>query len=171
MTHHILIAQQLERNAETIRSFVKGVNETQARWRPTPDDWSILEVINHLYDEEREDFRQRIDYTLHKPGEPWPPIDPAGWVSERKYNERILAESLANFLRERQQSVYWLGQLTAPDWNKEEHHPAGFTLKAGDLLSSWLAHDFLHLRQLNELQYAWVKAQAEPFNIEYAGDW
>lgn len=169
--HHILIAQQLERNAETIHAFINGVTETQARWKPTPDDWSMLEVINHLYDEECEDFRLRIDYTLHKPGEPWPAIHPGAWVIERKYNERNLAESLANFLHERQQSVYWLGQLATPDWEKSERHPAGFVLKAGDLLSAWLAHDFLHLRQLTELHYAWVKLQSEPFSVEYAGDW
>lgn len=169
--HHLLIAMQLERNAETIRAFINGVTEAQARWKPTADDWSILEVINHLYDEECADFRQRIDYTLHKPGEPWPAIHPGAWVVERKYNERSLAESLADFLRERQQSVYWLGQLAAPDWEKSEYHPDGFVLKAGDLLAAWLAHDFLHLRQLSELHYAWVKLQSEPFSVEYAGDW
>ena len=66
---HIAIANDLARNAETIHRMVNGVSDEQARWKPTPEDWSILEVINHLYDEEREDFRTRIDYTLHRPGE------------------------------------------------------------------------------------------------------
>ena len=26
---------------------------------------------------------------------------------------------------------------------------------AGDMLAAWLAHDFLHIRQLNELHYAY----------------
>ena len=169
MDHHV-IAEQLGRNAKTIRQIVNGVSEEQARWRPRAQDWSILEVINHFYDEEREDFRTRIDYVLHRPGEAAPNIDPAGWVTARAYNQRELAESLANFLREREQSIGWLTGLETPDWRKTLKHPR-FTISAGSLLASWLAHDFLHLRQLVELQYSWVKQQVAPFSVDYAGDW
>ena len=169
--HHLLIAQQLERNAETIQSIVAGINTEQAHWKPTEEDWSMIEVINHLFDEERFDFRLRVDYTLHRPGEAWPPIHPGSWVTERKYNQRMLGESLGDFLRERRQSVHWLNNLQSPDWDKSEKHPDGFVISAGELLASWLAHDFLHLRQLVELHYAWVKQSVAPRNIEYAGDW
>jgi hypothetical protein len=36
--------------------MLRGVTEAQARWKPAPEEWSILEVINYLCDEEREDF-------------------------------------------------------------------------------------------------------------------
>ncbi|CAN5468563.1 DinB family protein [soil metagenome] len=164
------MAQQLARNAEIIRNMVTGVTDEQARWQPTPQDWSILEVVNHLYDEEREDFRTRIDFTLHRPGEDPPGIDPVGWVTERAYNQRNLAESIQNFLRERQQSVTWLTGLSEPDWAKS-YKRADFAIRAGDLLAAWLAHDFLHLRQFTELHYAWVKQSTAPFSVAYAGDW
>lgn len=167
---HKVIAQQLAQNAETIRAMVAGINTEQARWKPTAQEWSILEVVNHLYDEEREDFRTRVDYVLHRPGEAAPNIDPAGWVTARGYNQRDLAESLQNFLYEREQSVLWLTGLEHPDWKKALKHPR-FTISAGSLLASWLAHDFLHLRQLVELHYAWVKQQVAPFSVDYAGDW
>jgi hypothetical protein len=96
--HHIAIARQLTHQAQTIRTLIEHCTVEQARWKPSADDWSILEVINHLYDEERADFRQRIDYLLHKPGEEAPPIDPQGWVTTRAYNERALVPSLKNFL-------------------------------------------------------------------------
>ena len=69
---------RMANNAAIISSLVKDVSEAQARWKPDPQAWSILEVINHLYDEEREDFRQRLDLTLHQPDQPWPPNDPEG---------------------------------------------------------------------------------------------
>lgn len=167
---HLVIAQQLEQNAQTIRQIVQGVSDEQARWKPKAHEWSILEVINHFYDEEREDFRTRVDYVLHRPGEAAPNIDPVGWVTARAYNERELASSLENFLRERTQSIAWLRGLENPDWKKALKHPR-FTISAGSLLASWLAHDFLHLRQLVELHYAWVKQQVAPFSVDYAGDW
>jgi hypothetical protein len=34
-----------------------------------------------------------------------------------------------------------------------------------------VAHDFLHIRQMNELQYAWNETQAAPYAVQYAGGW
>jgi len=167
----IAISHQLARNAETIHRMVDGISDEQARWQPTPADWSMLEVINHLYDEEREDFRQRVDYVLHRPGENPPPIHPGEWVTSRHYNQRDVAESVQNFLAERQQSIAWLALLNSPNWDLSYHHPDGFRIRAGDLFTAWLAHDFLHLRQMVELHYAWTKLQAAPYEVGYAGDW
>ena len=162
---------RLSQNAEAIQSLLSGVVEEQARWKPTPDEWSLLEVINHLYDEEREDFRQRLDLTLHQPGQLWPDIDPQGWVVERGYNGRDLEASLENFLRERRRSVAWLAGLSSPDWEAHREHPQAGQLSAGDLLASWLAHDLLHLRQLVQLHWQYVSRLAEPYTTRYAGAW
>ena len=51
------LTQQLAQDADGIRGLVSRVGDEQARWKPSPDQWSILEVINHLYDEERQDFK------------------------------------------------------------------------------------------------------------------
>ncbi len=157
-------------NAERIRLLATSVSDEQARWRPDPDSWSLLEVVNHLYDEEREDFRVRLDYILHRPGDSWPPIDPQGWVTARDYNSRDLAESLENFLAERRKSLEWLEGLGEPDWEAKVEDPRG-VMRAGDMYSAWVAHDGLHLRQLVELHYLYWRAQAQPYDVGYAGDW
>ena len=162
---------QFTHNAEAIRGLAQGLSEVQARWKPEPEEWSILEVVNHLYDEEREDFRQRLDLLLHHPGESWLGIDPPAWAVERKYNERELEHSLQNFLKEREKSLDWLKNLVAPNWEATYEHPAVGLLSARDMLSAWLAHDFLHLRQLTELHWAYHAQAVAPARIEYAGDW
>ena len=40
--------ERLSTNREVFQGLVKGASLEQARWKPTPDKWSILEVINHL---------------------------------------------------------------------------------------------------------------------------
>ena len=90
-------ANQMNNHAGSIHSLTLGISEEQARWKPEPQAWSILEVINHLYDEECADFRVRLDIILHHPAQPWPPINPAGWVTERLYNQRDLAQSRGQF--------------------------------------------------------------------------
>jgi hypothetical protein len=164
------IVDRMRANAVAITALARDVSDAQARWKPSADAWSLLEVVNHLYDEEREDFRTRIDYVLHRPGEQAPPIDPEGWVIARAYNQRDPRESLDAFLRERDSSLEWLRGLQNPNWDAEYRALWG-VLRAGDLLVAWLAHDHLHLRQLNELHYAYLAQQAAPYSVEYAGDW
>lgn len=163
--------QQLTVHGTTIMQLCLSISEAEAHIKPTTEDWSILEVINHLYDEEREDFRQRIDLILHQPETDWPPIHPGEWVTSRAYQQRELKQSVANFTEERQRSIQWLPTLGEPDWNRSRMHPDGFMLRAGDLLGAWVAHDVLHLRQLVELHYHITSLETRPYSIAYAGDW
>jgi hypothetical protein len=162
--------RELALGAEIIRQLVAGVTPEEARAKPAPESWSTLEVICHLYDEEREDFRQHLDLILHRPNDPWPRIDPQGWVAQRGYNQRDLTEMLGKFLAERDLSLDWLRNLKQPDWEIEYHSQFG-SMKAGDMLSSWVAHDNLHTRQLVELRRARLVQMTQPFEIQYAGEW
>jgi hypothetical protein len=165
------LVSQMTQHAHTIRSLTRGISTEQSRWKPNADGWSILEVINHLYDEERQDFRVRLDIILHRPEEPFPPISPQLWVTERAYNMRDLETSMNNFLAERDNSLSWLNGLESTNWEASVSAPWGGELKAGDMFAAWVAHDVLHLRQLVELHYELVKADAHPYDVGYAGDW
>jgi hypothetical protein len=161
----------LSQNAETIQSLVHSIDHEQASWKPNAEQWSILEVINHLVDEEREDFRTRFDSTINQPDATWPAIHPSTWVIERAYNLRDIAESLERFLLERDKSITWLKSLSSPDL-EQAHSRLNFgTTRAGDLLASWLAHDLLHIRQLTRLHYQWWEQSVKPYSLKYAGDW
>jgi hypothetical protein len=161
----------MDSNAKRISSLVQGVSIEQARWRPDPDSWSLLEVVNHLGDEERKDFRVRLDIILYHPQQEWPPIDPGGWVTARKYNQRELGASLDEFLQARQQSLVWLRGLSAPRWETAYEAPLG-EITAGDMFAAWVAHDLLHIRQLVELHWAFTAGVlVSPYRTIYAGAW
>lgn len=162
---------RLVNQAEAIARLAEGIDATQARWKPTEDEWSILEVINHLYDEEVEDFRIRLQLTLEDPQAAWTGNDPVQKVTERKYNERDLGQSLENFLDERTLSLEWLRSLESPAWSNAHTIEGVSSLSAGDLMASWVAHDLLHLRQLVELNFYYQRHLAQPFSVDYAGDW
>jgi hypothetical protein len=165
-----LLLKRLTDNATLISQLVQTVSPEQARWKPNLSSWSILEVINHLYDEEREDFRVHLALILHHPQNPWTSINPQGWVQERSYNERNLETSLNQFMAERKSSLEWLQGLKDPDWETRYSNPMG-SMQAGDMLSAWVAHDLLHARQMVELQYAYLVEQAKPYKVDYAGEW
>jgi len=164
------MVQRLEKQAQIVKSLTEGVSAEQATWKPAAESWSILEVINHLADEEREDFRFHVDKFLHEPGFAWKSFNPQAWVTERGYNQRVLAASLEDYLTERQRSLDWLRGLQAPDWEQGQPAPFG-VLRAGDMLAAWVAHDLLHIRQLVELHWAYGQLHSQPYDVRYAGDW
>ncbi len=153
-----------------IRAVLQGITQEQARIRPNPQSWSPLEVVCHLFDEEREDFREHLDFILHRHKEAWHLIDPPGWVTARKYNEQDFRAMREKFIGERSRSLDWLKGLSEADWDTSYTSPFG-TLTAGDLFGSWVAHDNLHLRQLVELRRARIENITQPYRIAYAGDW
>lgn len=171
MIHLDAIIQQLSANAETIRAFLLPVSTEQANWKPDPDTWCLKDVMQHFYNEERIDFRMHLMEIFHEPPIPW---------GEWHDNQYIPVESFLQardlFLQERNASLDWLGSLQSPDWDVAHRATFGpqneeIVLSAGDILVSWVTHDFLHIRQINELQYAWTQSQASPYSVDYAGGW
>mgnify|MGYP001116775273 CR=1 FL=1 len=161
---------QLGTQGKTITALAKDLSLDDARWKPGPEDWSVLEVLNHLLDEEQLDFRRHLDHILFTPKEPWPAIAPQDWVVDKKYNQRSLDKTLVDFKSQRKKSISWLIGLDHPDWDKKVRLPWG-DLSAGDMLASWLAHDLLHIRQLTELRYHLTLSHNLPYRVEYAGKW
>lgn len=162
--------RQMVSHAEAIDRLARGISDEQARWKPDERSWSILEVINHLCDEEREDFRDRLDILLHRTGELFPKIDPESWVAGRRYNERNLGESLDGFARERQASILWIGELKDPKWDAVYEQPK-WRVTAADIFASWVAHDILHMRQLVRLRWLYTLDKLKPHKTDYAGSW
>jgi len=162
--------QELENSTEIIRTLLARVNQEEARIKPNPESWSMLEIVCHLFDEEREDFREHLDFILHRQNEEWHRIDPEGWATERRYNERDFIEMQKEFFAERTKSLEWLRRLSEANWEMTYTSQYG-SMKAGDMFASWVAHDNLHIRQLVELRRNLIERMVSPYDIQYAGDW
>jgi len=164
------IIHQLAQNKSTFQSYFSGLTKENYLWRSAPEKWNLLEILCHLYDEEREDFRTRVGHVLKTPDIAPPPIDPEGWVKSRDYQSADFEEKLTAFLKEREQSINWLNRLDNPNWKNTWQHPEYGPMSARMFLDCWLAHDYLHFRQIQNLQYAYLKAHSTE-NLKYAGNW
>jgi hypothetical protein len=162
--------QELQNSTEMIRALLLDVTQEEAQVKPNPESWSMLEVICHLYDEEREDFREHVDFILHRQNGEWHQIDPQAWVTERRYNEQNFVEMQETFFAERQKSLEWLQEISGSNWDITYTSQYG-SVTAGEMFSSWVAHDNLHIRQFVELRRARIENITKPYPIEYAGDW
>lgn len=165
-----ILYRELTHSTEMIRVLLAGIGEEEARIKPDEESWSILEVICHLYDEEREDFREHTDFILHRQHEEWHRIDPQGWVTERKYNQQNFTEMQEKFFSERKRSLEWLKEHAHANWTTLYTSPFG-SMKAIDMFACWVAHDNLHIRQLVELRRKHIERMTHPIDIQYAGEW
>lgn len=166
------LIDRLERFPPVLTALVGMVTPEQARLKPASGAWSILEIVCHLGDEETDDFRARLRMTLEDPTIVWPKTDPEAAARDGRYNERDLRHELDRFIRERGESVKWLRSLAAPNWNNTVVR-SGRTMRAGDLMVSWVAHDALHIRQTAKRLYELAAADGQPegFGTRYAGEW
>jgi hypothetical protein len=163
------IISELQRHKEVFRALLLHLPAAHVRWKPNPSQWSLLEVVCHLHDEEREDFRARVDHCLHRPEAAMTPIDPVGWVQTRDYASQNYEVVLKAFLAEREESLAWLHSLEAPAWGNVHHHPKLGAMSAGMVLANWLAHDYLHIRQILRIKHQLLAQSGH--DLSYAGEW
>lgn len=168
--HESTIIQKLAANQALFQALFSNLTQAEILWRPYPEHWCLLEIICHLYDEEREDFRARVQSVLENPDAPLTPFDPVKWVTEREYIQQDFDKKLAAFLEERAASVTWLNDLENQKWDDAYDHPKMGKLSARHFLVNWLAHDNLHIRQITRVKYLYLEAHSEE-DVEYAGNW
>ena len=151
-----------------IQSLVRAVDIESMRARETEGRWSPLEILVHLLDEEREDFRpraqaaaagRRIDTK----------IDPVGWVTQRAYNTKDPLHVCQEFERERAQSCVWLRELDLEFLDAALEHPQLGRMRCGDFVAAWRVHDLLHLRQLSTALTVISARQLAAWRLDYAG--
>ena len=165
------ICRMLAAHSVTIAALTGDLTDAGAAERYGIDGWNAKEVLGHLYDEERYDFRVRVFQTMTAPQSALPAIDPEGWVTAHNYAGQPFATLRDGFLLERRNSIASLEQYDRTNWQQPLNLPHLAELTAADILWAWVAHDILHIRQLTAWRYAMIAAQAQSHRIGYAGDW
>jgi hypothetical protein len=139
-------------------------------WRPEKNKWSLHEIVCHLLDEEQHDFKARIKHILETPEKEMPSIDPESWVTTKNYAHWDYNDTINRFLKERKDSVRYLYSLENENWQTVYQHSKLGAMTAEKFLHNWLAHDYLHIRQINKYQYLFFKEKSG-IDLDYAGDW
>ncbi|WP_190811554.1 DinB family protein [Flagellimonas sp. S3867] len=164
------VINELDRNRKVFHEMLYGLPPDFVSWKSNPKGWCTLEIVCHLIDEEVKDFRARVIHALEYPEKPLVPIDPPGWAITNKYLEQDFEASVKKWHHERQKSIEWLKELSNPNWESAVEHPDLGYLTARSFLYNWLAHDYHHIRQINNLRYSYHKENSgDP--LTYAGKW
>lgn len=164
------IARQLLKNKKVFQFLLENVEPELITWRPEPNKWCLLEIVCHLYDEEQFDFKFKAQWVLEKPNALPPPFNTKDWVVNHKYMKQDYNDVLNKFLNERENSVKWLSSLKNINKNNFYTHKTYGKVTAKHYLDNWLAHDYLHIRQIIKYKFDYLQSQTNE-NLEYAGVW
>ena len=160
--------RELARLPIVLKALLAGLDEGRARTRPAMGEWSPVEILCHLRDEENEDFGARLRVILDGTSD-FTPIDPERWAVERSYHEAKLPDVLAALRARRQASLDLLVSVSPKALERSRPHNRLGSLSGEDILAAWVAHDRIHLSQLaGTLARIWA-LRWQPLHSEYAG--
>jgi DinB superfamily len=128
-----------------------GLSETQLRFKPGGDSFSVLESICHLRDIEVEGYARRLRLLLETEDPVLPDLDGSALARERRYNQQPFQPALETFLIARRGNLQRLAAATEADLGR-----GGRLENVGDvtlerLLDLWVEHDRGHLKELDDL--------------------
>jgi hypothetical protein len=159
---------ELARLPAIVTALLQGVAAEGWRERPAAAEWSPLEIVCHLRDEEAEDFGARVRVVVAG-GAAFAPIDPERWAVERHYRDDDPAAALAAFAERRAGNLAFLATVDPDRLHATVIQPGTGTLSGLDLLAAWVTHDRLHLAQLAATLARLGARRWAPLRAEYAG--
>lgn len=115
--------------------------------RPTPDKWSVAEILAHLADAEIV-IAWRVRSILGAPGTPIQAFDQESWVVAGHYDKRNASESVAQFCAVRAANLALYKSLSAEQWKHYGIHSERGQESIEHIVRMMAGHDLNHLKQI-----------------------
>lgn len=136
----------LERQIDDTKRYFLGFSDEEAVWRPAPDEWNAIEVAGHLADVERL-FMHRALVVARGDDTPWANFEPDLYVANGGFNERAIADVVAEFATVRAANLAFLRGLSSTAWRRRA--PGSFSTRSVRAFAYMAAgHELHHLLSL-----------------------
>ncbi len=135
---------------ELLADMVVSVPDKKLYERPSPDKWSVGELLAHFADAEIVStwrYRQMIEHD----GGPLPGYDQELWHKLGDYPSRRPEESLMLFRLLREANLRMFAQLTPAEWQRNGVHAERGPMTVRDLAVQIAGHDLNHLEQIRKI--------------------
>lgn len=141
-----------EKSPKEVAAAVSGLSPAVLRYKPSPEKWSILEILGHLADIEIVyGYRLRQMLADEKPA--IAPMDQNAWARHLGYTDAPAPELVAAYGLNRHQNVRLLKRLKAIDLEKSAFHPEyQKNVTVGSLVERMATHGTNHLAQIETLK-------------------
>jgi hypothetical protein len=121
--------------------------ETWAR-RPGPGAWSLIEIVCHLRDIDREVHQPRFERILSTASPFLPAVNTDPWADERHYAAESGPDALALLAEQRVLMLRQLESLSPEAWDRPARHALLGPTSLAEVASIAADHELLHLADI-----------------------
>jgi len=133
-----------------LAELLEGVSDEALRRKPSPEKWSVVEILAHLAEDELTSswrYRQMIEHS----GLTLMGFDQDKWAKLGDYRSWNAREALEMFRLLREANLRLLHRLTSEEWACEGQHTERGRITVHDLARHMAAHDINHILQIERL--------------------
>ncbi|MEX2356072.1 MAG: DinB family protein [Thermaerobacterales bacterium] len=137
-----------------LRAYTDYLTDAQWRWKPSPDQWSVLEVVAHLGDCETNYYGPLLERLAagEQPAEGG--YDPAAIAVDKAFNRMDPDQALEHFEHKRKALAAYLSQVPDQAWQRQWKRSDGSTVTMLGMLRQIAGHDAGHLGQIQRVKRA-----------------
>lgn len=146
------VVRFLEETPESIRQLIVGMTGPDLRWKPSDDEFSVVEQVCHLRDLEREGYNVRIGKLLTEHDPSLPDFDGSRIARERDYNRQEFETVFQEFALARAENVRVMKTLSPEQLRRSGHLEGVGAITLGKLLQLMREHDQSHREELRDLR-------------------
>jgi hypothetical protein len=155
-----------EEREQKLANFGEGYNRLESAlgsfprqmwdFKPSPESWSIREIIAHIVDSEANGYI-RIRKCIAEPGAPVMAYDGDRWAEALQYKEQAVDQALDVFKVIRESTYRLLQAQPEEIWTNTVSHPDyDEPLTLVDLLGIYERHVPAHIEQMGQNHNAWL---------------
>ena len=126
------------------------------QFRPSPDRWTIHEIIVHITDSEANSYI-RCRRFLAEPGSVVMGYDESKWARTLRYHDQNADDALVLFKWLRHNTYMLVRDLPAAAWSNTVMHSENGEMTMGDWLSTYERHVTDHISQIQAVFDDWMK--------------
>jgi len=133
-----------------LERLIKGVPLSKLRKRPSPEKWSVAEILAHLADVEIV-VGWRIRQILGAPGTPIQAYDQDSWAAACHYTKRDPRKSIEQIRVLREANLALLKSLAPEQWKQHGLHAERGVESVEHTVRMLAGHDINHTRQIERI--------------------
>ncbi len=145
------ITSYLRSVPDLIEEILQGLSDDELRRRPSPDEWSALEVCCHLRDYAREEG-VRVRRLVEEDNPTLEAYDQEAWARERNYRGDDPGRARTALRAFWGGLAYQLEGLTDAQWERAGTHPERGAVTVRSRAEQEVAHAQAHLEQLRAIR-------------------
>jgi uncharacterized damage-inducible protein DinB len=133
-----------------LAQLIRDVSEPQLHLRPTPNKWSVTEILAHLAEDELIStwrYRQMLEYD----GPELSGFDQDLWAHLGDYAAWEAQEALEMFRLLRKANLRMFARLTPAQWQRHGVHAERGPVTVQGLCRHMAAHDLNHIEQVQRI--------------------